>query len=87
MTKELIGIGFLKLVGLPLLGYALMSWRHLPPALVLPAIILLAAPPATVTYVMATELGGDPELAATSISFHTLLSALTYTMILAAFPA
>jgi malate permease and related proteins len=85
LIKEIVGIGVLKLVGLPLLGYALMSWRHLPPGLVLPGIILLAAPPATVTYVMATELGGDPELAATSISIHTLLSAFTYTMVLSAF--
>ncbi len=85
MIKEIVGIGLLKMVALPLLGYALMSWRHLPADLVLPGIILLAAPPATVTYVMATELGGDPELAATSISIHTLLSAFTYTMILAAF--
>ena len=72
------------MVALPLLGYALMTGRHLPSDLILAGIILLAAPPATVTYVMATELGGDPELAATSISILTLLSALTYTLVLAA---
>ena len=85
LIKEIAAIGILKLVGMPLLGYALMSWQHLPAGLILPGIILLAAPPATVTYVMATELGGDPELAATSISIHTLLSAFTYAAILAAF--
>jgi hypothetical protein len=31
---------------------------------------------------MATELGGDPELAAASVSVFTLASALSYTLIL-----
>jgi malate permease and related proteins len=85
MIKEIAGIGAMKMVVLPVLGYALMSWKNLPADLILPGVILLAAPPATVTYIMATEFGGDPELAATSISLHTLLSAFTYTVILAAF--
>jgi malate permease and related proteins len=85
MIKEIAGIGVLKMVVLPLLGYAFMSWRNLPADLILPGVILLAAPPATVTYVMATEFGGDPELAATSISLHTLLSAFTYAVVLSAF--
>lgn len=85
MTKEIIGIGVLKLICLPLIGYFLLVLFHAPEALFLPAIILLAAPPATITYVMATELGGDPELAATSVSIHTLLSAFSYSLIIAAF--
>lgn len=85
MIREIAGIGALKLLGLPLIGYALMSWRQLPADLILPGIILLASPPATVTYIMAAEFGGDPDLAATSVSIHTLLSAFTYTLILGAF--
>ena len=85
MIKEIAGIGILKMMVLPLLGYAFMSWKHLSVDLILPGVILLAAPPATVTYVMATEFGGDPELAATCISIHTLLSAFTYTVILSTF--
>lgn len=85
MAREVVGIGFLKLLCLPLLGYAFMKFADLPHVLLVPGIILLAAPPATITYVMAMELGGDPELAATSVSIHTLLSALTYSVILTAF--
>lgn len=85
MLKEILGIGILKFAGLPLLGYGLMKIFQVPQPLVLPGIILLAAPPATITYVMAVELGGDPELAATSISILTLVSALTYSLILAGF--
>lgn len=82
MAREILGIGFLKLLGLPLAGYALMRAAGVPDILTLPAMILLGSPPATVTYVMATELGGDPELAATSVSLFTLASAFSYTLIL-----
>ena len=43
------------------------------------AIILLASPSATISYVMAKEMKGDPDLAVIAISMCTLLSALTYT--------
>lgn len=85
MAKEIVGIGMLKLVLVPLMGYGLMLLLHVPPPLILAGMILLASPPATITYVMATELGGDPELAATSVSIHTMLSAFSYSLILSAF--
>ncbi len=85
VAKEIVGIGVLKLAFLPLAGYVLMTAAHVPDPLILPAIILLASPPATITYVMAIELGGDPELAATSVSVFTLGSAFTYSAVLAIF--
>jgi hypothetical protein len=81
-ARELAGIGILKLVGMPAIGYLLMTWAAVPEPLILPGVILLASPPATVTYVMAAELGGDAELAASSISVLTLLSACSYSLIL-----
>ncbi|MFZ2448853.1 MAG: AEC family transporter [Syntrophobacteraceae bacterium] len=83
MVTEIVSIGALKLLALPVAGYLLMRGAGVPDNLILPGVILLASPPATVTYVMATELGGDPELAATSVSVFTLASAISYTMILA----
>jgi malate permease and related proteins len=82
MVFELFGIGVLKLVALPLVGYFLMVLTAVPGQLVLPGVILLASPPATISYVMAFELGGDPELAATAVSIFTLVSALSYTFVL-----
>jgi malate permease and related proteins len=82
MIVEIMSIGTLKLMALPLIGYVLMVAGKVPDALILPGVILLASPPATITYVMATELGGDPELAATSVSVFTLASAFSYTMII-----
>jgi hypothetical protein len=82
MFKELVEIGTLKLLCMPLVGYLLMKWADIADPLILPGIILLASPPATVTYVMAVELGGDAELAASSISVLTLLSAFSYSLFL-----
>ncbi len=82
MVTEIVAIGTLKLFALPLVGYFLLAVCKVPDPLVLPCVILLASPPATISYVMATELGGDPELAAATVSVFTLVSALSYTIIL-----
>ena len=82
MVAEIVAIGTFKLLALPLVGYFLMVVSKVPGPLILPGVILLASPPATVSYVMATELGGDAELAAMSVSVFTLASAFSYTMIL-----
>lgn len=84
-VKELASIGLLKLVCFPLIGLAAMKLAHVPDFFILPGIILLASPPATVTFVMAVELGGDHELAASSISILTLASALSYSLLLLLF--
>jgi predicted permease len=44
------------------------------------AVILLASPSATVTYVMASEMGGEPELAAAAVTISTIISIVTYTL-------
>ena len=72
-------ISVLKLIVLPALGlwgFRLFnaSYQNL-----MAALVLLAAPSATLTYVMARELSGDADLAVSAISATTLLSALTYT--------
>ena len=79
-----IGAAF-KLVLLPTIG-TLMFWLFdLAAEEYLPALILLAAPTATMAYVMGREMGGDPELASTAISVSTLGSAITYIVWLGAF--
>jgi hypothetical protein len=82
MMKEVVGVGLLKLICLPALGYLFMTAAHVPEPFQLSVTILLAAPPATVVYIMAKEIGGDPELAATCISIHTLAAAATYSLFL-----
>jgi hypothetical protein len=68
----------LKLVLLPGAGYFLYTWFGIEAHDYLPGLILLAAPTATLTYVMATEMGGDVELAIAAISINTMLSAITF---------
>ncbi len=77
---QALGSGGLKLVLLPLLGYLLFLGLGLDRATFMPGLILLAAPSATVTYVMAAEMHGSPDLASATVTLNTLLSALTYTL-------
>ena len=75
-----LSTGFLKLIVLPGIGFALYRWFNVMPEAYLPGIILLASPTATVTYVMAKEMQGDSDFAVAAISLNTLLSAVTYTI-------
>lgn len=70
--------GGLKLLLLPLLGLLLFTSLGLEPTAFAPGLILLAAPTATVTYVMAGEMRGSPDLASATVALNTILSAATY---------
>jgi predicted permease len=76
--RQVLSTGILKLLLLPGIGYILYRLGGVSPESALPGVILLASPTATVTYVMAKEMGGDSEFAVAAISLSTLLSALTY---------
>ncbi|MBW2592200.1 MAG: AEC family transporter [Deltaproteobacteria bacterium] len=73
-----IGASLIKLVLMPLTGFVLfrMSGAGLPDYL--PALILMASPTATLTYVMGREMQGDCDFAVAAISMSTLLSGLTF---------
>lgn len=68
-----------KLIAMPAVALVCFYLFSVNRAEYLPGLIILAAPTATLTYVLAKEIGGDPDLAGPAISFSTLLSALTYT--------
>ena len=72
-------IGALKLLLLPALGFTFFHILGLARIDYLPALILLASPTATVSYVMASEMSGDSDLATAAISVTTLVSAVTFT--------
>ena len=73
-----IGAGAFKLLLLPLLGFFMFRWFVIPVRQFLPGLILLACPTATITYVMATEMKGSPDLATAAVSTNTLASCLTF---------
>jgi len=79
-VRDWIGAGFLKLFVLPALGCALFWILGISTEDSMPALILLACPSATLIYTMAGEMNGDVELAVTTISASTLLSALTLSL-------
>lgn len=76
--KYTLATSVLKLVVLPATGVFFYLQAGLAPQLFLPGLILLASPTATITYVMASEMGGSVELASATVSFNTLLSAATF---------
>ncbi len=78
-VKWVLSSSTTKLFLMPGLGYITFRALGFPPGEYLPGLILLASPSATISYVMAKEMKGDPDLAVIAISFSTLLSALTYT--------
>jgi predicted permease len=66
-----------KLILMPAIGLWLYKYSSLSVELFLPGLILLMTPVATLTYILSSELGGDPKLAANLISVSTAFSALT----------
>lgn len=76
----------LKLIALPCTGLIIFKFCNLASGDYLPGIILLASPTATVTFVMAKEMKGDPDFANATISLCTILSAGTFIFWLAFIP-
>jgi predicted permease len=68
----------LKTMATPAIGLALFKLLGISPENYLPGLIILAAPTATLTYIMAREMGGDPDLSVAAISICTILSGVTY---------
>jgi malate permease and related proteins len=77
---QVFSSSMIKLVLLPGLGLILFKTFGVAVQDYLPGLILLASPTATVTYVMARELNGDPDFAVAAISTSTMLSALTFSV-------
>jgi len=75
---RVLPVSIIKLGLLPALGLIFYTMWDQPANLYLPGLIMLATPSATVSYVMAVEMNGDVEFAATAISVSTLLSAFSF---------
>jgi predicted permease len=70
----------IKLLVMPGLGLVVFSLFSIPVPEFLPAFILLASPTATLAYVMAKEMNGDPDFAVAAISGCTLISGVTFSL-------
>ncbi len=79
----LISAAVLKVVALPLVGVLLAWFAGLSAEHTRIALLLLAVPTATASYVLAVQLGGDEALASSSILLSTLLSAPVLALVLA----
>jgi predicted permease len=72
-----------KVMLMPLIGYVIAWLAGLSADSTRIALILLACPTATASYVLVQQLGGDQALASGAIVFSTLLAALSLAMVLA----
>jgi malate permease and related proteins len=77
---SVLSASFVKLIVLPGLGFIGFRFLGLSPQDYLPGLIILATPTATITMVMAFEIGGDMDFAAATVSVSTLLSAITFSL-------
>jgi malate permease and related proteins len=75
---SVISANFFKLMILPCVGFILYGIYGISPNEYLPGLILLATPTATIVYIMAKEMDGDPDFAVAAISASTLISAVTF---------
>jgi predicted permease len=69
---------FLKVIMTPAIGLILFKLFSIDPSDYLPGLIILASPTATLTYIMAREIGGDSDFAVAAISISTIFSSVTY---------
>lgn len=76
--KHVITASFIKLIISPGVGLMLYRLFDLPAEHYMPALIILASPSATLTYILAKELDGDPDYAVAVISLCTILSCATF---------
>ncbi len=72
-------VTFIKLMVLPSLSFLFCYLYAIPLSDALPGTILLAAPTATTSFILANQLGGDTELASGVITLSTLLSPFAFT--------
>lgn len=68
----------IKLLILPTMGFTLFQLFGIGHDDYMPALIMMAVPTATVSYVMASQMNGDPEFTAATVSTSTVLSMFTF---------
>ena len=69
---------FMKLIILPLVGILLLRLFSVESLMAKILIIMLAAPPATLNYILAQQMNGNELLASSTICFSTIFSFITY---------
>ncbi|CAD5107412.1 AEC family transporter [Zestomonas carbonaria] len=86
LTGELPALGWncaLRLLAMPLLGYAVARLLDLPALESSVLVLFFALPTAPTAYVLTRQLGGDSQLMAALITLQTLLAALSLPLLLA----
>jgi predicted permease len=76
--SSLASMQAIKLLVIPALGLVMLRIAGVEPTPCAVAVVLLSSPTATLTVILANQMGGDPELCSQAISASHLLSVLSY---------
>jgi predicted permease len=77
LSVSAYGYCAVRLLGIPLLTFAILRLFHVNPEILGSIVILVSAPAPTLACIMATRYGADKELAAVLVLVSTLLSFVT----------
>jgi predicted permease len=78
-----VAVSAVKLVGLPLVAFAVAWSLGLPPAERAIAVLFAALPTAPSAYILARQMGGDAQLVAGMLTLQTIAAVLTLPLMLA----
>jgi predicted permease len=78
--SKLAAMQGMKLLMIPALGLVLLWIAGVDSLPLTVAVVLLSSPSATITVIMANQMGGDPELSSQAISASHALSVLSYSL-------
>ncbi len=77
VEPSILHLSFVRLIGLPLVGFAIMKLLKLDPLLTAVALIMTGMPAGSSTPLFASKYGGDEEYASRAVVFTTFLSLIT----------
>ena len=77
LEPAILNLSFVRLIGLPLVGFVLMKLLHVDPLLTVVALIMTGMPAGSTTPLLASKYGGDEVFASRAVVFTTILSLFT----------
>lgn len=82
VEPAILHLSFVRLIGLPLIGFVIMKLLRLDPLLTAVALIMTGMPAGSTTPLLAAKYGADEEFASRAVVFTTILSLITAPVLL-----
>lgn len=82
VEPAILHLSFVRLIGLPIIGFVIMKLLRLDPLLTAVALIMTGMPAGSTTPLLAAKYGADEEFASRAVVFTTILSLITAPVLL-----